>query len=105
MYGVLANALSVQVAAAFLNVTCGPLEGITVYVDQESDEVLVPFEDMAAMTIALLCNPRSANTGPHGDQEWREVIMGCLDEWEGMNSGTGNANVPSEGAPPFGSPY
>jgi hypothetical protein len=104
-YGILAFILSVQYCAANLNTTCGPLAGNTLFIDQLGDQVLVPFGTMAANTLALLSDPRSANTGPDGDQEWRAVIMGCLSEWEDMNGNGQNIHTPSRSPESFASPY
>lgn len=89
-HGVIAYILSVQYCAANLNYTCGPMAGETIYSDRFGDDVLVSFQDLAAVTLGLLCDPRSANTGPHGDQEWRDLIAGCLNEWDTMN-GSGSS--------------
>ena len=55
-------------------------------------------------TLALLMNPRSANTGPMGDLEWREIVAQCLNEWQEMNNG-GNTYTPKsepiEVEPPY----
>ena len=102
--GVLAYILSVQFCAAHLNRTCGPLQ-VTTYIDRFGDDILVRFEDMAADTRAILCDPRSADTGPKGDPAWRDVIRGCLDEWSGMNSNGGNVYTRSANPPDFPTPY
>ena len=103
--GVLANILSVQYAAANLNWSCGPLAGRTTYIDRLGDGVLISFEDLAALTLDLLCDPRSANTGPGGDEEWRAMIRMCLDEWEDMNSTGGSIFTRSTSPPAFPTPY
>lgn len=103
--GVIANILSVQYCAANLNASCGPFDGETVYIDRFGDGVLLSFEDLAALTLGLLCDPRSADTGPHGDQEWREVLMGCLNEWDTMNSNGSSIFTGSTNRPAFASPY
>jgi len=41
---------------------------------------------MIEHTHGMLCDPRSENTGPGGDEEWRAHFMMCLDEWNGMNT-------------------
>jgi hypothetical protein len=89
-HGVIAYILSVQYCAANLNKSCGPMSGLTIYSDRFGDGVLISFEDLAAVTLELLCDPRSANTGPHGDQEWRDHLMMCLNEWDTMN-GSGSS--------------
>jgi len=103
--GVIANILSTQYCAANLNASCGPFSSETVYIDRFADGVLLSFEDLAALTLSLLCDPRSANTGPDGDQEWREVLMGCLNEWDTMNSNGGSIYSGATTRPSFPSPY
>lgn len=102
--GVLAFILSTQYGAANLNKSCGPLQ-VTTYHDRFKDDVLVSFEDMAADTLALLCDPRSANTGPNGDPYWRSVVMMCLMEWDDMNSGGDSIFSPRLTSGGFSSPY
>ncbi len=87
--GVLAYNLSSQYAAANLNRLCGALQ-VPTFIDRNNDDVLLQFEEMAAQTLGLLCNPRSAFTAPGQDEEWRQVIMGCLSEWDFMNSDGGS---------------
>lgn len=101
--GVLAYTLSRQFCAANLNRTCGELQGI-IYIDRNDDQVLVSFEEMFAQTLGLLCDPCAANTGPGGDESCRAAIMGCLDEWDGMNSGGGSIFSRADGIPPFSYP-
>ena len=84
--GVLAYVLSTQFTAANLNLSCGPLHDLPTFIDQMNNDVLVDLDQMVINTHALLCDPRSANTGPDGDQEWRAQIMMCLHEWNGMNT-------------------
>ncbi len=84
--GVLAYNLSQQFAATNLNYSCGPLAGETVFVDRFGTGELFSLVDMIAQTRELLCMPCAANSGPGGDEECRELIMGCLTEWEGLNS-------------------
>lgn len=103
--GVLANILSTQYCAANLNKTAGPLAGKTTYIDRLGDGVLVKFEDMAAMTLDLLSNPKSCDTGPKGDPVWRAKIQMCLNEWAAMNSSGDNIYTRDGKAPSFGSPY
>jgi hypothetical protein len=102
--GVLANILSVQFAAANLNHACGALQ-MTTYVDRLGDDVLVSLDSMIEATRALLCDPKSANTGPHGDPEWRAVIMGCLMEWATLNSNGASIFTPNEVPSEYVSPY
>lgn len=102
---VLASILSAEYAAANLNTSVGPLSDKTTYIDRFGDEVLVPFEVMAADTLALLCNPLSCDTGPNGDPDWLLVILGCLQEWTGMNSSGENVFTRDSSAPAFVSPY
>jgi len=83
--GVLAFILSKQFAAALLNHDIGPLMGLPTYVDQEGDGVLVSLESMIEQTGGMLCDPRSANTGPSGDPAWRNQILMHTDEWQRMN--------------------
>jgi len=98
-HGVLIFILSTQFTAALLNHNYGPLKGVPTYIDQMGDNVLVKLEDMIEHTAGMLCDPRSANTGPGGDEEWREHIQMCMNEWSGMNtSGTNlftRAKIPS----------
>jgi hypothetical protein len=84
-YGVLAYTLSTQFAASIINHNFGDLQ-LPTYIDQENDDILVSLEAMIEHTHWMLCQPQSANTGPGGDQEWREHFMMCLDEWNGMNT-------------------
>ena len=102
--GVLANILSVQFAAANLNHACGALQATT-YVDRLGDDVLVSLDSMIEATRALLCDPKSANTGPHGDPQWRAVIMGCLMEWSTLNSNGASIYTPNEVPSEYVSPY
>jgi hypothetical protein len=104
-YGVLANILSVQFAAANLNRSCGPLAGVTTYVDRLGDGVLVSLEALVVETQALLCNPRSANTGPGGDEEWRQMIMMCLNEWSDLSSDGDSIYTKRPASPFYLSPY
>ena len=103
--GVIANILSTQYCAANLNASCGPFSGETIYIDRFGDGVLLSFEELAALTLSLLCDPRSANTGPHGDEEWRQMLMGCLNEWDTMNSNGGSIYSGASTRPSFPSPY
>ena len=103
--GILAYMLSVQYAAANLNTSCGPLAGETTYIDRFGDSVLVTFEAMAADTMHLLTDPKSCDSGPTGDPEWREHIMGCMLEWSGMNSSGENIYTRDSAFPSFLSPY
>ena len=89
--GVKAFILSTQYCAAMLNSNCGPLQGLTTYIDQEFDDVLVNLDTMAANTLALLCDPCSADTGPGGDPDCIATIEQCLDEWGDMNSNEGSS--------------
>ena len=93
--GILAYLLARQFSAAKLNTECGPLEGLTVYIDRLGNEVLVPLPLMIQQTRAILCDPRSANTGPGGNAEWNMVIENCLKEWEGMNTEGTEIYIPS----------
>ena len=102
--GVLANILSVQFCAANLNKTCGVLQ-ITTYIDRLGDDVLVSLDSMIEATRALLCDPKSANTGPFGDPDWRAAIMGCLMEWVNMNSNGASIFTPDDGPGEYVSPY
>jgi hypothetical protein len=52
-------------------------------------------------THEMLCDPRSANTGPGGDPEWRAHLLMCTDEWNGMNTTGGNLYTRSPIAPPI----
>jgi len=85
-YGVLINTLSTQFTASMLNHNFGPLKGLPTYIDQMGDNVLVKLEDMIEHTSGMLCDPRSANTGPGGDEAWRDHIRMCMNEWDGMNT-------------------
>ena len=104
-YGVLAFNLSVQYCATMLNQNCGPMSQSTIFIDRLLDDVLISLDSMAANTLALLCDSRSADTGPEGDPVWRAVVMGCLTEWEGANSGGGNVFAPAPSPGSFSSPY
>ena len=94
-YGILAFILSTHFCAANLNVTCGPMQGVTVYIDRNNNGVLVPLTEMIESTRALLCDPRSANTGPGGNAAWNLVVQGCLMEWEQMGSSGESISTPS----------
>jgi len=85
-HGVLAYTLSKHYCAANLTRYCGPLRGLSAYIDRFEDGVLVQFEEMSTQTQSLLCDPCAANTGPQGDQECRDRINDCLNEWDGINS-------------------
>jgi len=89
-YDVLSFELSTQFAAAMLNYRFGSLRGVPTYIDQLGDDVLVPIEAMIAQTSGILCDPRSADTGPGGDPAWRDTIQMRMNEWVGMNSGGSN---------------
>jgi hypothetical protein len=97
--GVLIYILATQFTAAILNVSCGPLHDLPTFIDQENDNVLVDLNDMIEHTHGMMCDPRSANTGPGGDEEWRAHIMMCLDEWNGMNT-TGTNTYTRTSTPP-----
>jgi len=84
--GVLIFTLSTQFTASLLNHNFGPLKGLPTYIDQMADGVLVNLDAMIEHTSGMLCDPRSANTGPGGDAEWRAHIMMCMNEWDGMNT-------------------
>lgn len=86
--GVLASTLSKHYCAGVLNANCGPGASTVVNV-LVADDVLANFDTLAANTLALLCDPKSCDTGPGGDSEWRETIAGCLNEWSGFGSGEG----------------
>jgi hypothetical protein len=103
--GILAYILSTQYAAANLNKSCGPLAGETTYIDRLGDSVLISFEKMASDTLGLLADPKSCDTGPTGDQAWREHMMGCMNEWSGMNSSGENIFTRDSAFPSFLSPY
>jgi len=104
--GVLAYILSAEFVAAKLNTECGPLEGLTVYIERQENGMLVPLNQMIANTRALLCNPRSANTGPDSDDlEWKLVIEQCLMEWAQMGSSGTSIYTPSPDPVGYPTPY
>jgi len=98
-YGVLAYTLSTQFAASVINHNFGDLQ-LPTYIDQENDNILVSLDAMIAHTQWMLCQPESANTGPGGNEEWREHFMMCLDEWNGMNTDGTNTYTRSTFPPP-----
>jgi hypothetical protein len=98
-HGVLAYQLSRQFAAANLNVSCGPLQNLPTFVDRFENDILVDLDFMVDQTSALLCLPCAGNSGRHGDQDCRAMIMGCLSEWEGLNS-SGSRTYTRSGSPP-----
>jgi hypothetical protein len=101
--GVLIFTLSTQFTAAMLNHNFGPLKGLPTYIDQMGNNVLVSLESMIEHTSGMLCDPRSANTGPGGDEEWRTHLRGCMNEWGGMN--TDGTNLYTRSKIPLGITY
>ena len=102
---VLAHILSKEFCAAKLNTECGPLEGLTVYINRTGNGVLVPLSVMIANTRAVLCDPRSANTGPGGNLAWMLVIEQCLMEWSQMGTSGTSIFTPSPDPVEYTSPY
>lgn len=102
---VAANLLSKEVAAMNLNTSVGLLAGSETYIDRNGNSVLVPFELVSAETVALLCDPRSCDTGPNGDPDWIATLLGSLGSWIGMNSSGKNIYTRDSTFPAFVSPY
>ena len=102
---VAANVLSKEVAAANLNTSVGPLADKQVYIDRDGNSVLLPFELVSAEAVALLCDPKSCDTGPTGDPVWIEEILAALGSWIGMNSSGKNIYTRDSTFPAFVSPY
>jgi len=111
--GVMAYNLSVQFCAGVLNKNFGNLQ-VTTFLDEFDDDILVEFGAIVTTSRDLLCDPRSGDTGPHGDPEWRDILekhlsvnlvadlcRALLPEWSGMNSSGDNVYTPSRTAPPI----
>jgi len=103
--GIYAFILSTHFCAANLNVSCGPLQGVTTYIDRLENGVLISLPEMITNTKALLCDPRSANTGPGGNAAWNLVVQGCLMEWSQMGSSGTTIYTPSSTPGDIISPY
>jgi hypothetical protein len=115
--GVIANNLSVQFCAAVLNKSFGNLQ-VTTFLDEFDDDILVEFGTIVETSRDLLCDPRSADTGPFGDSEWRDILKehlsvnvvadwcrALIPEWSGMNSDGGNIYTRDQVPPDYLSPY
>lgn len=98
--------LSVQVCATLLNTACGPLSqhGL-VAVDVAGDDRLVLLTDLIAGAKGLLCDPRAGKTLPGENEDFREKLLGCVNEFEQVNSETESTHTPSTTATEFDSPY
>jgi len=97
--GVLAYTISTQFTAAILNHNFGALQ-LPTFIDQENDDKLVSLDQMIEHTHEMLCDPRTADTGPGSDPEWRAHLIMCTDEWNGMNTTGANLYTRSPIAPP-----